>query len=423
MGVFLDHFVSFFRIGGNKAAVDVIEVDIFKIKPYENNPRHNEETIKAVASSIKEFGFNQPLVLDAQHVIIVGHSRYYAAQELGLSTLPCWVNEALTPAQAKAYRLADNRLHELSTWNDPLLLEELRSLEASFDMADFGFGAKDMSRLLLCQEEPEPEAITFEGDEDEAPTPPAKPKTKVGDLYELGPHRLICGDSLELKTYKVLLGDERAEMVFTDPPYNVNYEGGTDKKLKIKNDNMSANDFERFLLAFYLCIFRFAAEGAPLYVCFAENEGIAFRRMMSKAGWTLKQCLIWVKSHFTLGRSDYQYQHEPILYAAKPGQPVTWLGGRNQTTLWEVPKPPKNEQHPTMKPVALVEKAIKNSSHVGAVVLDPFGGSGTTLVACQKLNRKGRMIELDPVYCDVIVERMRRLWPQLQCKKNGEALT
>jgi site-specific DNA-methyltransferase (adenine-specific) len=401
--------------------MDITVIELQGIKPYPENPRRSEESIAAVAASIAEFGFNQPLVLDAEHVIVVGHTRYYAAIELGFDALPCWVNTRLTPEQAKAYRLADNRTNELATWDDPKLLAELQALETSFDMAAFGFGAKDMSRLLLhdAPEHTLPNEAT-EGDEDTAPAPPKQAKTKMGDVYEIGQQRLICGDSLEFKTYKALLGDELVDMVFTDPPYNVAYQGKTGDKLKIKNDDMSTADFRQFLLAFYLCVFKFSKAGTPLYVCFAECEWYAFRGMMEKAGWTLKQCLVWVKSQFTLGRSDYQFQHEPILYGVKPGAPTVWLGGRNQTTVWEVPKPPKNDVHPTMKPVALVEKALRNSSRHGAVVLDPFGGSGTTLVACQKLGRKGRSIELDPAYCDVIVERLRGLWPQLPATKNGE---
>jgi DNA modification methylase len=403
--------------------IEISNVKLSEIKPYENNPRFVENAIESVARSIEEFGFNQPIVLDGENTIIVGHVRYYALLKLGYDEAPCYVANHLTAEQVAKYRLADNKSSELAGWDDSKLWEEIQKLEFSSDLCDFGFNVQDLAKSMLAdQNEDDITLPELDGVEDDLVSLESDVFTKVGDVYEIGVHRLVCGDSTELSSYKSLFKeglDHYADLIFTDPPYNVNYEGGTKEKLKIKNDSMKANEFKQFLLCFYFSAFQFSKEGASIYVCFAESEGLAFRQMMLKAGWQLKQCLVWVKNQIVMGRSDYHYQHEPILYGWKAGESHKWLGDRKQSTVWKFDKPQKNEEHPTMKPVALVEKALLNSSKRNDVVLDPFGGSGTTLVACEKQRRTGRMIEIDPKYCDVIIKRMVKLFPSIVVKRNG----
>jgi site-specific DNA-methyltransferase (adenine-specific) len=355
-------------------------------------------------------------VVDADLVIIAGHTRYHAAKQLGLETVPVHVAVDLTPDQVQAYRLADNKLSELAEWDEAGLAKELQAIsETDIDLTLLGFDAGDFAKALLASEEKETIELPM-GDEDDCPEPPTEPITKAGDVYQLGKHKLICGDSTSMDSYRKLLGAEMVDMVLTDPPYNVAYEG---KAGKIKNDSMSGDDFKQFLLSFYWCCHKVARAGCPIYVWFSEAEGLSFRQTLIKAGWMLKQTLIWVKNAFVMGRMDYHQKHEPCLYGWKGGAEHTFLGGRTQNTVWTFDKPQRSNEHPTMKPVKLFEESIKNSCQLDGIVLDPFGGSGTTIIACQNLGRQARVIELDPKFCDVIVKRFKTLYPKQDILLNG----
>lgn len=392
-----------------------------EITPYENNPRITEQAVQAVRRSIREFGFNQPITVDKNLVIITGHVRHQAAKLEGLEQIPVVVLADLAPEKVAAYRLADNKLGEIAEWDEDKLSQELIQLSLSDqDMEVLGFAAKEISKVLLSLQQADdlPEELDDEALNEEPPPPP-DPFTQPGDVYEIGPHRLVCGDSTIVQTYHTLLGDDLVDLVFTDPPYNVAYKA---KAGSIQNDDLNDEEFRLFLFSFFRLTHRVAKAGCPIYVCFSESEGINFRTLMTRAKWQLKQTLVWVKNQFVMGRSDYQNQYEPILYGWKAGASHAWYGDRKQSSVWRFDKPQRNADHPTMKPVALVAYALGNSSQEGDLVLDPFGGSGTTMVAAQQTGRRARLIELDPGYCDVIVNRMRKLWPSLPIRRNGQAL-
>lgn len=377
----------------------VESVPIDRVVPYARNPRKNEGAVASVAASLQEFGWQQPIVVDTDMVVVVGHTRLLAARQLGLAEVPVHVAEGLSPTQCKAYRLMDNRSHEDSEWDNAFLSLEFADLkEADFDLGLTGFGGDEIAALFGGGTE----GLT---DPDDVPEPPDEAITQRGDLYVLGAHRLICGDATSLQSVARLMDGQRADLVFTDPPYNVDYTGGTADALKISNDAMSSRDFRAFLLASFQVLIANTKTGAPIYICHSDTEGFNFRGAMTDAGWLLKQCLVWIKDSFVMGRQDYHWRHEPILYGWKPGAAHRWWADRTQDTVWEVPRPKRSEEHPTMKPVALVSRALHNSSRKGDVVLDTFGGSGTTLIACEAAGRVCRMAELDPPYCDVIVQR------------------
>lgn len=412
-----------------------------KVTPYRRNPRRNEGAVEKVAASIKEFGFKVPLVLDKDHVIVAGHTRLLAALRLGLKEVPVLVASDLSPAQVKAYRLADNRVHEEAEWDPELLALELGDLTAlGFDLKETGFDAEELSSLLSK----DTGGLLAGADEDAVPPSPEKPATVPGQLIQLGNHRLICGDSTDPFVIEKLFAGKRADAVFTDPPYNVDYEGGAGK---IQNDNLEDTKFRRFLLAAYQVMFRMLKDGASIYVCHADTEGLNFRSTFAEAGFKLSGCLIWAKDALVLGRSDYQWQHEPILYGWKPTGPHKWYGNRKSTTMSEfmlqapitevkpglyrlrlgdtwfqikgekmeveemtttvvrVPRPKRNDEHPTMKPVALIDKLLLNSTKKADVVFDPFGGSGSTLIMCEKQGRSAYLCEIEPKFCDVIISR------------------
>ncbi|HQT97780.1 MAG TPA: DNA modification methylase [Thermodesulfobacteriota bacterium] len=374
-------------------------VPIGCVKPYENNPRKNDQAVDKVAASINEFGFQQPIVVDRDMVVVVGHTRLKAALSLGMAEVPVHVASNLSPEQCRAYRLMDNRSNEDAEWDFDRLAEEPRGLEAvQFPLEFTGF------------DEREPQRITFVGpgsggDGDEPPPLPTQAVARPGDLFVPGPHRLLCGDATSPRDVARLMDGRRADLVFTDPPYNVDYTGKTADALKIVNDTMGDRKFRAFLLAAFQVMFANAREGAPIYVCHADTEGYNFRGAIADAGWLFKQAIVWVKDSFVMGRQDYHWRHEPILYGWKPGTGHTWAADRTQDTVWEIPRPKRSAEHPTMKPVELVSRAIVNSSKPGAMVLDPFGGSGSTLIACESEGRVCRIAELDPRYVDVIVER------------------
>ena len=360
------------------------------LQEYENNPRNNDEAIKAVANSIREFGFKVPIVITSDNVIIAGHTRLKASVSLGLEEVPCIVADDLNEAQIKAFRLADNKTAELATWDLSRLEEELAGID--MDMLQFGF--EEMEELL-----PDNAADDDFDIDDEIPEIPF---SEIGDIYELGPHRLMCGDSTDAKQVETLLDGNTVDMLFTDPPYNVDYEGTAGK---IKNDKMEDNTFYLFLYSAFQNMFNHTKPGGAIYVCHADTEGLNFRNAFKNSGFKLAECLIWVKNALVLGRQDYHWRHEPILYGWKEGAAHYFVDDRSQDTIWEYNKPRKNEEHPTMKPLELVGKAISNSSRRHESVLDLFGGSGSTMIAADQLDRKSYLMELDEKFIDVIVRR------------------
>lgn len=377
--------------------MEIREFGIDEIKPYEKNPRKNEDSVKFVANSIKEFGFNVPIVIDADNVIVAGHTRWKAAKQLGLEKVPCIKKDDLSPAQIKAFRLADNKVGEFSQWDMELLGDELKDLGDVFDMGDFGFFDPMM-------DDDAPTGDDDDFDVDKAAEEIENPVSQPGDLWLLGRHRLICGDSCDEATIKRLCGDEAIDLYLTDPPYNVAYKGGTG--LTIENDNMDSASFLAFLTDAYAAADSVLKPGCAFYIWHASCEvGNFYNAMLNIPGWMPKQYLLWVKDSFTLGRQDYQWKHEPCWYGWKDGAAHYFVDDRKQSTILEFDKPKRNGEHPTMKPVELFEKLVENSSRPGENVLDSFGGSGTTMVACEKLGRKAFLCELDPKYADVIVRR------------------
>ena len=375
--------------------MDIINIALKDLKPYENNPRKNDDAVKYVAESIKEFGFKVPIVIDKNNVIVAGHTRYKAAKKLKMSEVPCIIADDLTDEQIKAFRLADNKVAEKAEWDFDLLNAELDDI-IDLDMELFGF--ED-----ALQDDAE-EAVE---DEFEVELP-AEPKSKLGDIYQLGNNRLMCGDSTVLEDVEKLMGGEQADMLLTDPPYNVNYEGKTKDKLKIKNDQMGNDNFRQFLTDAFSNADMVMKPGAVFYIWHADSEGYNFRGACFDAGWTVRQCLIWNKNSMVMGRQDYQWKHEPCLYGWKEGAGHLWTSDRKQTTVINFDKPTRNDMHPTMKPIPLFDYQIKNNTKGGDVVLDLFGGSGTTIMACEQNGRRGYSMEYDPRYVDVIVDRWEK---------------
>jgi DNA modification methylase len=357
---------------------------------YENNPRNNDTAVDAVANSIKEFGFKVPIVITGKNVIIAGHTRLKASLKLGLATVPCIVADDLTEGQIKAFRLADNKTAELASWDFSKLEEELSNIE--MDMSVFGF--ENLEADI-------PDNAT-DDDFDPSSELSETPYAKLGDIFQLGTHRVMCGDSTDKESVEKLLDGQKVDMTFTDPPYNVDYEGTAGK---IKNDKMGDESFYLFLFNAFKNIFDNTKPGGAIYVCHADTEGLNFRNAYKNAGFKLAECLIWVKNALVLGRQDYHWRHEPILYGWKEGAAHYFIDDRTQDTIWEYNKPKRNEEHPTMKPLELCGRAISNSSRVGEVVLDLFGGSGSTMIASDQLQRKSYLMELDERFVDVIVKR------------------
>ena len=393
--------------------------------PYARNPRNNAAAVDKVAASIKEYGWQQPIVVDSEMVIIVGHTRLLAAKKLGLEKVPVKIADTLTDEQIKAYRLADNRTGEIAVWDTELLkleLNELESLDPDFDADSFGFSEEELEALEDSLAENNIIELPSEpaDDPNSAPALPLEPLTKPGDLYEIGSHRLYCGNSTLLDHFETLMGEQKAQLIVTDPPYNIDYTGKTKDALKIQNDKMSGESFKDFLIEVFTNLLMSASEGAGIYIFHADSEGVNFRQALTESGFLLKQCLIWNKHIPTLGRQDYQWQHEPILYGWKPGAAHNWYSDRKQTTVWNFNKPTRSAEHPTMKPIDLIQYPIENSSKPDDLVLDAFGGSGSTMVAAHQTGRRCYTMEIDPHYCDVIVTRMRKLWPDLLILRNGK---
>lgn len=381
--------------------MNIINIELKNIKQYEKNPRKNDEAVGPVAESIKEFGFKCPIILDKDNVIIAGHTRYKAAKRLKLKEVPCIVADDLTEEQIKAFRLADNKVGEIAEWDFDLLNMELESI--SFDMSSFGFN--------ILNEEEEKEIEEDDYDLEEKLKNIEKPKSKYGDIYQLGKHRLMCGDSTKIEDVQKLMNGVKVDLLITDPPYNVNYEGGTG--LKIKNDNMDNDNFRKFLTDAFSTADSVMKEGAVFYIWHADSEGYNFRGACFDNNWKVRQCLIWNKNSMVMGRQDYHWKHEPCLYGWKDGASHLWASDRKQTTILDFDKPTKNAEHPTMKPVKLFDYQIKNNTKKDDIVLDLFGGSGTTLIACEQNGRISYNMELDPKYVDVIIDR----WETLTGKK------
>ena len=397
----------------SKRMADRIEVwPVDKLVPYDKNPRtHSTEQVNQIAASIAEFGFLNPILVDTAAGIIAGHGRLQAAKQLGLAQVPVVVLDHLTDAQKRAYVIADNKLALNAGWDDDLLRAEMAALAAEdFDLPVIGFSDEELAGILA-----EPTVAEGNTDEDTVPEAPITPVSKPGDIWKLGHHRLLCGDSTVLANVEKILDGALADMVFTDPPYNVDYgNSGKDKQRgtnrTIMNDNLG-DGFAQFL--YDSCVNMLTVCKGAIYVCMSSSELHTLQKAFIDAGGKWSTFVIWAKNTFTLGRADYQRQYEPILYGWKQGADHFWCGARDQGDVWFVNKPVRNELHPTMKPVELVERAIQNSSKSRDIVLDCFGGSGTTLIACEKLNRQCRMIELDPKYADVIVKR----WEEFTGKK------
>jgi DNA modification methylase len=373
---------------------------ITSITPYPDNPRDNDVAVDLVAASLREYAFRQPIVVDANGVIIVGHTRYKAALKLGMTEVPVHVAEGLTPAQTKAYRIADNQTATMATWDEGKLTAELLALQSqNFDLDLTGFSANELSELLQSS------SPALLGDPDDVPEAPVEPITRPGDLWQLGRHRLLCGDATNAADVARLLDSKQADLLLTDPPYNVAYTGKTDEQLTIANDAMSATDYRQFLVKFLNAAKAQLKPGASFYVWHADLEGLNVRAACADDGLTVRQCLIWAKSNFALGRFDYHWKHEPCLYGWIDGAAHMWLSDRSQTTVLEFDKPSRNAEHPTMKPVELFAYLLGNSCPAGGTVLDPFGGSGTMLIAAEQTGRTAYLLELDPKYADVIVQR------------------
>ncbi len=372
--------------------------DVSELIPYVRNARtHSEAQVSQIAASIREFGFLSPILVAEDNTILAGHGRLAAALKLGLKKVPCVKENHLTETQKRAYIIADNKLSLNAGWDSELLAVELSELEgADFNLDLLGFDEAELSSIFDADKDVSDDDFDVEKELEE----PCFSKT--GDMWTLGKHRVICGDATKLETFKTLLEDTKVNLVVTDPPYNVNYEGSAGK---IKNDNMEDDKFYQFLFNSFVNMEQAMADDASIYVFHADTEGLNFRKAFQDAGFYLSGCCIWKKPSLVLGRSPYQWQHEPCLYGWKKKGKHKWYAGRKETSVWEFEKSKKNADHPTMKPIALLAYPIKNSSMTNSLVLDPFAGSGSTLIACEQTGRICYAIELDEKYCDVIVKR------------------
>ena len=379
-------------------------VPVDSLIPYARNARtHSEEQIAQIAASIREFGWTNPILTDGDKGVIAGHGRLAAARKLELTEVPVIELGHLTPEQKKAYILADNRIALNSGWDEELLKLELQELQGvDFDLDLLGFGDEEIERLLNGDD-----AGGGLTEDDAIPEAPVDPVSRPGDLWILGNHRLLCGDSTVLTDVERLMDGQLADMAFTDPPYNVDYGNNAKDKMRGK-DRRILNDalgegFYQFL--YDACVNLLLVTKGGCYVAMSSSELHTLQKAWLDAGGKWSTFIIWAKNTFTLGRADYQRQYEPILYGWKQGSDHFWCGDRDQSDIWNYNKPRVNDLHPTMMPVELVERAIKNSSKSRDIVLDLFGGSGTTLIACEKNNRQARLMELDPKFVDVIVKR------------------
>ncbi|MBR1625584.1 MAG: site-specific DNA-methyltransferase [Bacteroidales bacterium] len=396
-------------------------MDIEELKPNPLNPNtHPKQQIKMLAEIIEKTGWRAPITVSTRSGFIVkGHGRLQAAKLAGFTKVPVEMQNFTSEDEEKAALLADNRIAELSEIDNNILSEMFED----FNFEDYGnltgYSQEDYDALVTAIEEPEQTA-----DEDTVIAPPKVAFTKPGDIWELGRHRLICGDSSKIKTYQKLLGDDKADMVLTDPPYNVDYEGKTKDKLKIQNDKKTDNEFYSFLLSCFTPMVQFLKEGGAFYCWHADSERVNFQTALEAAGVLVKQNIVWVKNTMVMGRQDYQWKHEPCLYGWRAGAAHWFVDDRKQTTVWNCDKPVRNDIHPTMKPVELFLKAIENSTKPGGIVVDGFGGSGTTIISCEKSGRIARVVELDTTFCDSIVKRYLTIYKgaTATCIRDGEVI-
>ena len=368
--------------------------------PYINNSRtHSEEQVNQIVASINEFGFTNPILIDEKNNIIAGHGRLLASKKIGMEEVPCIVLVGLTEAQKKAYIIADNKMALNAGWNEELLRIELENLkELDFDLELTGFNVDELDDILGKSEE--------EAEEDDYEiVVPKEAKSKYGQIYKLGTHYLMCGDSTKLEDVEKLMGETKVDLLITDPPYNVAYEGKTKDALKIQNDSMDNDSFRQFLRDAFATADAVMKPGAVFYIWHADSEGYNFRGACYDNNWKVRQCIIWNKNCMVMGRQDYQWKHEPCLYGWKDGASHLWASDRKQTTVIDFNKPQRNGEHPTMKPIGLFDYQIKNNTKPGDVVLDLFMGSGTTIMACEQNGRIAYGLELDPKYVDVIINR------------------
>jgi DNA modification methylase len=373
--------------------------------PYALNSReHSDDQVAQIAASIRAFGFTNPVLIDEQNNLIAGHGRVMAARKLGMTEVPAIVVTGMDERKRRALIIADNKLALNASWDMEALLVEVRDLGGEFGEL-MGFSDDELAAMMA----EETEGLT---DEDAVPEVPAVPVTVEGDVWVLGRHRLMCGDSTSIDHLQKLCDGQLVDMWLTDPPYNVAYEGGTKEKLTIQNDSMGDDQFRQFLRDAYVAADAVMKAGAVFYIWHADSEGYNFRGAAKDAGWTVRQCLIWKKSSLVLGRQDYQWMHEPCLYGWKEGAAHLWAADRKQTTILQFDKPSRNGEHPTMKPVELFEYQMLNNTKGSDLVLDSFAGSGTTAIACEKHGRNARLMELDPKYCDVIVKRWQEFTGQ-----------
>ncbi len=372
--------------------------------PYIRNAKqHSDAQVAQIAASIVEFGWGAPILVDGQNNVIAGHGRLLAARKLGMTEVPVVPMAHLTDIQRRALILADNKIGENASWDDELLGLELAELkDGGFDLNLTGFTAEEWDALIAG--DGNSEGLT---DEDQVPEVTETPISRTGDIWVMGEHKVLCGDATKAEDYERLLGDELVDMTFTDPPYNVNYANTAKDKMRgknrpILNDNMG-DGFGAFLQA--ACKNILDVTKGAVYIAMSSSELDTLQSAFRAAGGKWSTFVIWAKNTFTMGRAEYQRQYEPILYGWKEGADHYWCGARDQGDVWQIKKPHKNDLHPTMKPVELVERAVRNSSKTRDLVLDPFGGSGTTVIACEKSGRRARLIEMDPKYVDVVVRR------------------
>lgn len=375
--------------------------DIEELIPYARNARtHSPEQIAQIAASIKEFGFLAPIIISEDNTILCGHGRFYAAQKLGLKKIPCIKENHLTEAQRRAYIIADNKLSLNAGWDDSLLAVEIADLQGEgFDLSLTGFSEDEIADLFADEKNSKAKDDGY--DLTEALEKAAF--VQRGDIWTVGRHRLMCGDATNSDDVSALMNGNRANLVLTDPPYGVSFKSSSG--LEIQNDSIKGEDFYNFLFQSLKNMAAHLESGGAAYVFHADTEGLNFRRAFSDAGFHLAGCCIWVKNALVLGRSDYQWQHEPVLYGFLQNGKHRWYGGRKQTTIWNYDKPKRNADHPTSKPLDLLAYPIANSSQENAIVLDTFGGSGSTLMACEQTNRICYTMELDEKYASVILRR------------------
>ena len=388
--------------------MQIINMKLSEIHPYEKNPRFNDDAVEAVANSIQKFGFRSPIVVDRDHIIICGHTRFKAAQSLGLAEVPVVVASDLTPEQVQAYRIADNKTGEIAEWNYDLLPLEIKELqEANFDLSLLGFDTEELDKLLNGEQE---NTISDgETDADAVPDVPEEAVSRLGEIYQLGDHRLMCGDSTKAEDVARLMAGTKADLVFTDPPYGVSYRGvnnpGGRQWEVIENDDLRGDKLSEFLLAAFKNLKANLREKRAFYIWYATSNHMQFEEAIRLSNLRPKQVLVWNKG-MILGHSDYHYAFEPCFYGCHEEENCEWFGDRCQTTVWDIKRDNTREYvHPTQKPTALACKAIFNSSQNGEIVLDLFGGSGSTLIACEQTGRINRSMEFDPKYADVIRKR------------------